>query len=69
LGHGLLLAVAAKMWLKAMALMVTVPLNLSSKDMYSRRQPKPTYFVAVGIPILDMTETPPEARKCWKTFI
>jgi hypothetical protein len=36
---------------------------------YSRGQPKPTYFVAVGIPILDMTETPPEAQKCWKTFI
>jgi hypothetical protein len=25
---------------------------------YSHGQPKPTYFVAVGIPILDMTETP-----------
>jgi hypothetical protein len=36
---------------------------------YSHGQPKPTYFVAVGIPILDMTETPPEAQKCWKTFI
>jgi hypothetical protein len=26
-------------------------------------------FVAMCIPILDMTETPPEAWKCWKTFI
>jgi len=39
-----------------------------AKD-YSHGQPKPANFVAVGIPILDMTETPPEAWKCWKMFI
>ena len=36
---------------------------------YSGGQTKPAYFVAMGIPIWDMTETPPEARKCWKTWI
>ena len=36
---------------------------------YSHGHPKPTYFAAVGIPIWDMTETTPRARKCWKTFI
>ena len=36
---------------------------------HSRGQPKPAYFVAVGIPIRDMTGMPPEARKCWKTSI
>ena len=32
-------------------------------------QPKLANFVAVGIPILDMMETPTEAWKYWKPFI
>jgi hypothetical protein len=39
------------------------------RTMYSPGQPKPAYFAAVGIPIRDMTETTPEARKCWEAFI
>jgi hypothetical protein len=30
---------------------------------------KPANFVAVGIPIQDMTGTTPKAQTCWKTFI
>jgi len=30
---------------------------------------KARYFAAVGIPIWNMTGTPPEAQKWWKTFI
>jgi hypothetical protein len=37
--------------------------------LYSSGQLKPTYFEAVGIPIWNMTGTPPEAQKCWETFI
>ena len=36
---------------------------------YSSGQPKPAYFAAVGIPIWDVTGTPPEARKGWKRVI
>ena len=36
---------------------------------YSCRQPKPTCFAAISIPIQDMTATTPEALKCQKTFI
>jgi hypothetical protein len=36
---------------------------------YRHGQTKPAYFAAVGIPIWDMTGTPPEGRKCWKTCI
>jgi hypothetical protein len=37
--------------------------------LYSSGQPKPAYFGGVRIPILDMTGTPLEARKCRETFI
>ena len=39
-----------------------------SEEVQSRTT-KARYFAAVGIPIRDMTGTPPEARKWWKTFI
>jgi hypothetical protein len=41
----------------------------SQHVIYSHGQTKPAYFVAVGIPIWDMMETPLEARKCLKTCI
>ena len=33
------------------------------------KQSPPILWPWVSIPIRDMTGTPPEARKCWKTFI
>ena len=44
-------------------------LILSSLSNYSHGQPKPTCFVAMGIPIWDMTGMLPKAWKCWKTSI
>ena len=57
---------------KVTMLSKVVPVHCTPNGNYSpliQSRTKPANFVAMGIPILDMTETPLEAQKCWKMFI